>query len=168
MEQQSGIKSWQWVVTAIIIIVLIIIGILVFSNKSTETPVTPEVTAPATTETPGAVNRIIMTDPFPGNVVYVSSVQLANPGFVVIQKDASGKPGAVLGSQYLAAGTNPAQVKLSASMLDGATYYASLYSDTDGDQKFDITKDQPVTDASGAVIVRPFHASSTANAEIKG
>jgi flagellar basal body-associated protein FliL len=95
MENTNGIKTWQWVVTVVVIIVLIIIGIMVFGNKGPATPVTPEVQQ--TTQTTTAINQIIMSDQYPGNVVNVSSVQLSSPGFVVIQADASGKSGAVLG-----------------------------------------------------------------------
>jgi len=135
MENTNGIKPWQWVVTVIVIIVLIIIGIIVFSNKGTVAPITPEVQQP--TQTTGAVNQIIMSDQYPGNVVNISSVQLANPGFVVIQKDASGKPGAVIGWTYVGAGINPAKVTLTQPMVDGAMYYASLNSDSNSNMKYD-------------------------------
>ncbi len=166
--ESNGIKTWQWVVTAIIIIVLIIIGVLVFNNKSTETPGAMTET-PTTTETPAAsvVNRIIMSDQYPGNVVYLSSVQLAKPGWVVIHKDAAGKPGAIIGSVYLPAGTNPGKVTLTSPMVDGQLYYAMLHND-DGDMKFDATKDMPLMDASGTAIMKPFRASVAAGNDIKG
>jgi uncharacterized membrane protein len=42
-------------------------------------------------------NRVVVNDQFPGNIVYLSSVQLAKPGFVVIHKDNKGVPGDVIG-----------------------------------------------------------------------
>lgn len=167
MESTQGIKTWQWVVTGIVIIVFIVIGVLVFSNKSTESPSLAE--NPAVPEAPVAgKNQIIINDQFPGNIVYTSSVQLSSPGFVVIQKDAAGKPGTIIGSTYLPSGTSPAKINLSQPMLDGSLYYASLYSDTDNNQKFDINIDKPVTNISGSAIMAPFRATSSAGNEVKG
>jgi hypothetical protein len=166
MEPTSnGIKTWQWVVTAIVIIALIVVGIMVFSKKGTVT--TEPVTETPVPENTSASNRIVMTDQYPGNVVYASSVQLANPGFVVIQKDANGKPGAVIGSAYAKAGVTPVKVTLTQPMVDGGLYYASLYSDN-GDMKFDAKTDTVITGVDSKAIMKPFRASASVNAEIKG
>jgi len=167
MQPQSGIKTWQWVVTVVVIIVLIIIGIWVFGGKSssitTETPV-------ATTDNSnvaGAINRIVMSDQYPGNVVYLNSAQFANPGWVVINADSSGTPGAILGQSYFTAGINPGKITLSSPMVDGGTYYAVMYSDN-GDQKFDVSTDKPLTDSNGNVIMKVFHASASVGNQVKG
>ena len=95
---ESGIKTWQWVVTVIVIIVLIIIGVMVFGNKGSQAPATtaPVSTATSTSQS-GSVNRIVMADQYPGNVAYISSVQLQNGGWVVIKNDNNGQPGDVIG-----------------------------------------------------------------------
>ena len=165
---ESGIKTWQWVVTVIVIIVLIVVGIMVFSGKSSA----PAVETPATTDTTGtnnapAMSSIVMSDQYPGNVVYLSSVQLAAPGWVVIHKDNAGQPGAIIGETYVGAGINPAKVTLTAPMIDGGTYYAMLHSD-DGDKKFNATTDVPLTDAKGNIIMHVFHASASAGSSTKG
>ncbi len=162
--EQSGVKTWQWVVTVMVVIALIIIGIFVFGNKKVEAPVTGEETTLPTTQT---ANNIIMSNQFPGNVVYISSIQATNAGWVAIQKDNTGTPGEVIGYANVVAGTNPLKVTLSQPTIDGGVYYAVMYSD-DGDGKFDVTKDSPLKDANGNVIMRLFRASATANAEIKG
>ncbi len=167
MENQNanGIKAWQWVVTAVVIVALIIIGIIVFSNKGVETPtVTPEEQSPVTNNN---ANGLIMSDQYPGNVVYVSSVQLANPGWVVIEKNVSGKPGDVIGQTYLSAGIAPAKVTLSQPTIDGSMYYAVLYSDN-GDKKFNVSTDKPLTDTNGNIILKTFKATASAGAEVKG
>jgi hypothetical protein len=162
--EQSGIKTWQWVVTVIVIIILIIIGIFVFGNK-TETSSTNE---PISSPTIEAGNGIVMSNQFPGNVVYISSVsQTADQGWIAIQKSNNGQPGAVIGYASVSAGTNPVKITLSQPTIDGGTYYAVMYTD-DGDGKFDINKDQPLRDTDNNVIMHLFHASATANAEIKG
>jgi len=163
----SGIKTWQWVVTAIVIIILIVIGIMVFGNKSSQAPASDENTATDTTNQAGALNRIVMSDQYPGNVVYLSSVQLANPGWVVIQADNNGQPGAVIGTAHFASGINPGKVTLSTPTVEGGTYYAVLYTD-DGTGSFSAANDKPLTDSRGNVIMQIFHASASVGAGMKG
>ena len=163
---QNGIRTWQWVVTVIVIIILVVIGIMVFSKKGVETPATTTETASTQTNT-NAINRIIMADQYPGNVVYVSSVQLANPGYVVINKDSAGQPGAIIGYASAPSGINPLKITLTQPMIDGGTYYAVLYSDN-SNGKFDVNVDKPLTDSNGNIIMKVFKASASANAEIKG
>jgi hypothetical protein len=165
--ESSGIKTWQWVVTAIVIIVLIIIGIMVFGNKSSQTP-SDQTDMNDTASTPtGAINRVVMSDQYPGNVVYLSSVQLAQPGYVAIHKDNNGQPGAVIGSAHFDAGINTGKVTLTQPTVEGGTYYAMLHSD-DGDGAFSETKDAPLKDSRGNVIMQIFHASASVGAGMKG
>jgi hypothetical protein len=168
MEPATGVKTWQWVVTAIVIIVLIIIGIMVFGGKNTEAPIdTDNTNGTSTGATTQEVNRVVMSDQYPGNVVYLSSVQLSKPGWVVIHKDNNGQPGAVIGSQYFEAGINPGRVNLTATTVEGGRYYAMLHSD-DGDKVFNETKDLPLKDARGNVIMKIFNAAASVGAGFKG
>jgi hypothetical protein len=167
MENTSGIKTWQWVVTVIVIIALIVIGVMVFGGKSAETPTLGENPTATSTDQNGAANRIVMTDQYPGNIVYLSSVQVATSSWVVIHADNSGVPGKVIGSAHFDAGINPGKVTLSESMIDGKTYYAVIYTDN-GSGKFDATKDVPLKDSNGQVIMKIFKASSTVSAGLKG
>jgi hypothetical protein len=165
--QTSGVKTWQWVVTVIVIIALIVIGILVFGgSKSGTTDVSDQ--NPVTDQTGTlALNRIVMSDQYPGNVVYLSSVQVENPSWVVIQADNSGQPGEILGSLHFAKGINPGKVTLTKPTVDGGTYYAVIYTD-DGKPTFSAVTDLPLKDANGNVIMRIFHASATADINLKG
>ena len=166
-QVQNGIKSWQWVVSGIIVVVIIIVAVLVFNNKSAEpTPPSAENSAIPSTST-SDVNRVIMTDQYPGNVVYLSSVQTSNGAWVVIKKDASGKPGAVIGSGYAAAGTIPLKITLSEAMIDGGMYYAALYSGSK-DKAFNATFNTTINDANGSPVMKVFRSSASANAEVKG
>lgn len=163
--ETTGIKPWQWTVTAIVIVVLIIVGVKMFGGKSdisTDIPVV-DTSGGSTNE----VNRIVMADQYPGNVVYVSSVQLANDGFVVIHANNNGQPGAVLGSAFLAKGVNPARITLTSPMVDGSSYFAVLYSDN-GDKSFNASQDLPIKDSRGNIIMRLFRASTEAGVEFKG
>ncbi len=169
MEPQSGIKTWQWVVTVIVIIVLIIIGIMVFGNKKTDVSDVGLIDTASTTDTSiSEANRIVMSDQFPGNVVYFSSITLANAGWVEIHKDNAGVPGVGIGTMYLEKGINPGgKITLTSPIVEGGIYYAMLHSD-DGDKKFDATKDLPLKDSKGNIIMKLFRATSTADAGIKG
>ncbi len=164
---QGGVKTWQWVVTVIVIIVLILLGYYMFTGKGTTTVDDTTNTTDSGLIAGKDTNRVVVTDQFPGNIVYLSSVQLTNPGFVVVQKDNAGTPGDILGSQYFDKGINPGKVTLKSSTTEGSLYYAVLYSDTDGNKMFDATKDMPLKDASGNVIMKTFRASSSVT-EIKG
>lgn len=164
----SGVKTWQWVVTAIVTIVLIIIGIMVFGNKKSEAPAIDYNTSTTTdTTSTQEVNRIVMSDQYPGNVVYLSSVQLAKPGWVVVHKDNAGQPGEIIGSQWFEAGINPGKITLKMSTTEGGVYYAMLHSD-DGDKVFNSAKDLPLKDSRGNIIMKIFRAAASAGAGIKG
>lgn len=165
MQPESGVKVWQWVVTVIVIIALIVIGIFVFGGKKTEAPTTGE--TPSASQPTQADNRIIMSDQFPGNVVYLSSVQASQPVWVAIHKDDNGKPGKIIGQAKFAAGINPGRINLSEPTIDGGTYYAMMHTDN-GDATFDETKDVPLKDEKGDIIMKIFRATTSANMEIKG
>lgn len=159
--EQSGVKTWQWVVTVIVIIILILLGYYTF--KGSDTTVTDDVTKSPTATISTDANRVIVSDQFPGNIVYVSSVQLENPGFVVIKKDKAGVPGEIIGSQYFDKGINPGKITLKTGTVEGGTYYAIIYSDTDGDKVFNEAKDMPVKDKTGNIIMKLFRATSAAS-----
>lgn len=164
MEQNQGIKTWQWVVTVVVIIVLIILGYYLFKgNGAPTTDVTPIVSPISIDE---EVNRVVVSDQYPGNVVYVSSAQLANGGWVVIHKDNAGRPGVVIGSAWAEAGINPVKVTLTEKTVDGGVYYAMLHTD-DGDKKFDATKDVALKNDLGNEIIVKFSATTNVT-EVKG
>ncbi len=166
MQPETGIKTWQWVVTVIVIIVLIVIGIMVFGNKGASAPADNMDLSGSQTPATGA-NSIVMSDQYPGNVVYLSSVQLQKAGWVAIHKDNAGTPGDIIGTAFVPAGVSPVKVTLSQPIVDGGTYYAMLHSDN-GDSKFDASTDLPLKDAAGNVIMKVFHGSASAGANIKG
>jgi hypothetical protein len=150
----SGVKTWQWVITAIVVIALIVLGIFVFANRE-DSAKNEDMTHD---QTIGAGNRIVLTDQFPGNIVYVSTVELTKGGFVAIHKDDAGKPGAIIGTLYFEPGVRPGSVNLTEKTVEGGKYYAVLYTD-DGDKKFDAVKDVPLTDSTGNPIMKMFKAT---------
>lgn len=165
--ESTGIKTWQWVVTVIVIIVLIIIGVMVFGNKGSSTPVSTTTATNTPAPASAQVNRIVMADQYPGNVAYLSSVQLQNGGWIVIKNDNNGQPGDIIGETYSPAGINPVKVTLTSPMVDGGTYYAILYTGNNS-ATFSATAEQPLTDANGNVIMFVFHASTSVGQNLKG
>jgi len=165
--ESNGVRTWQWVVTVIVIIVLVLLGYYTFKGSSTPTVDDSTNTDDSSLVASKDTNRVVVTDQFPGNIVYLSSVQLVNPGFVVVKNDKAGTPGDILGSQYFDKGINPGKVTLKSSTVEGGVYYAVIYSDTDGNKVFDAAKDMPLKDAAGNVIMKLFRVSSTVT-EIKG
>lgn len=162
--QNTGMKGWQWAVTIIVIVIIVILGYWLFTSSSSAPSQTgTSSTTPATTGTTASAeaNSVVVTDQYPGNVVYISSVRLAQPGFVVIQSNSNGTPGKVIGWEYFAAGINPGKVTLTSPTVDGGLYYASLYSDNAGNQTFSSTGDTLLKDSHGNSIVETFHALST-------
>jgi len=159
MEQNQGIKAWQWIVTVIVIIILAILGYYIFKgNGSSTTEENAPISETPTSTNPTDINRIVVSDQFPGNIVYVTSAQLANPGWIVVHEDNNGNPGAVIGSAYFEKGTSSGRVTLTKSTVEGKLYYAMLHSD-DGDKNFNPSKDLPVKDINGNVISKPFRAT---------
>ncbi|MBI5126680.1 MAG: hypothetical protein HZA80_02880 [Candidatus Taylorbacteria bacterium] len=152
----SGIKPWQWTVTIIVIIALIVLGVFVATrNDDTETTNDQQ---PAQPQIAQESNRLVVTDQFPGNIVYITTVQLAQDGFVVIHKDNAGAPGAVIGSVYFPKGIGPTKVTLTEKTVDGGTYYAMLHSDSNADKQFSETTDATLKDTKGMVIMKSFKA----------
>lgn len=167
MEPRAESKHGKWVVTVIVIIVLIVVGVMVFSNKAEVPEVgTPEET-PSLVDDNTAINRIVMSDQYPGNVVYLSSVQVSADSWVAIQTDNAGLPGKVIGSAKFKTGISPGKITLTQPMVDGSTYYAVIYSDNGG-ASFDATKNTPVKDSKGNVVMKVFKASSSVGADFKG
>lgn len=124
-SNENQVASWQWVISGIIVIGLIALGVYFFtgssntSNSPTETP--------TTTVNTNEVNRLVVSDQFPGNIVYITTVQLSRPGFVTITKDVAGKPGAAIGTQSFDKGINTGKVNLTEKTVDGKVYHAVLY-----------------------------------------
>jgi hypothetical protein len=168
MESQNGIKSWQWIVTVIVVVLIIIFGIYWISGKnSAPAPVAETPSADTSSDQNKTINNgIVVADQYPGNIAYISSVQLAQPGFVVIKKDAAGLPGKTIGSTYFKSGIHPGQVSLSESMTDGSLYYAALFVDSNNNGTLDAS-DAPAKDSSGKAIMKTFRATSSAQ-EVKG
>jgi hypothetical protein len=80
-----------------------------------------------------------------GASVAVAAVTLPGPGFVAIQSDVAGQPGAVLGvSGILPAGTSAVVVALEPAITSDQQLHAVAYVDRDEDGLVEITGDPPL------------------------
>lgn len=126
MEPNStGIATWQWVVSIIVIIALIVLSIYFFTGDSARTTITPQENSPSLNTS--GINRLVVTDQYPGKIVFITTVQLAQPGFINITKDIAGAPGTVIGTQAFDKGINTGKITLNETTVDGQTYHALLY-----------------------------------------
>lgn len=132
------------------------------SGTTTTTVVDPADVDPAT----GPGDLVFEDQMVEGSLVTVASVTLPSPGFVVLQSDASGTPGEVLGvSELISRGTvSGVAVALFFPLEAGAVLHATLHIDMDGDGQFryeppDDFIDLPATLADG----RPATATATVN-----
>ncbi len=122
----------------------------------------PAQPGPTTSAMWAEANGVVALDQRPGRTVVVSSLIVEENGWVVIHKDADGKPGAVIGETYVTTGEHAqVSVSLREATADGMSYFAMLHRD-DGDRRFDISKDAPVR---SAVLEGVIMARFTADAE---
>lgn len=158
-EYNSGIKPWQWIVTIAVIVIILILGGYMLSVRNNSSEMGEETPIGNEQQNLSGSNRIVMSDQFPGNIVYIATVELAQDGFVVIHKSNNGQPGAVIGTEFFTRGTQPGSIDLTENTVDGSSYIAELHID-DGDGKFDATKDLAAKDSTGAVVMKIFKATT--------
>ena len=92
------------------------------------------------------------------STVTIPLVILNEMGWVVIHEDDTGRPGNALGAALVFAGERSnIVVELLRPTVKGKTYYAILHID-DGDKIFDLKKDLPIVDSTGATIQMSFVA----------
>ena len=105
-------------------------------------------------------NAVAVSDQVPGSMAKIATVAMVKDGWVVVHEDANGKPGKILGARRLNAGSNKdVEVELLKATEESKVYYAMIHAD-DGDKQFDYTKDLPVADAGGGVVMMRFVATA--------
>lgn len=105
-------------------------------------------------------NAIAVNDQAPGLTVAVNMVTLGRDGWVTVRDDSGGVPGRILGARRFDAGKGMSgEVELLRPTEEGKVYFAVLH-DEDGDKSFDHTKDLPVKDQQGNMILARFVAAA--------
>lgn len=153
---RTGISVTQWVIMAIVVVALVVFGVYMLTRGDKMPAGTPS--AVTTTQIPQYKNMVNITDQFPGNIVYITTVELAQDGFVVVYDGDPAQGGKVIGTTYLKAGVRPGQVNLTTRTVDGRSYYVALYVDSNGNGVFDAT-DAPALGSTGAPVVQTFKAT---------
>ncbi|HYF10651.1 MAG TPA: hypothetical protein VD967_03570 [Candidatus Paceibacterota bacterium] len=100
-------------------------------------------------------DAIMVNDQPAGPIVEVTMLTLAEPGWVAVYEDRNGAPGNVLGAARFEEGMHLGEISLLRSTSPGRTYYLILHADTPS-RDFDLKKNPPIIDASGASIRSTF------------
>ncbi len=125
-----------------------------------QTPVTEMKEQPSeSTAVSKADYSVSIKNQAPGNRVTIETLKLPATAWLGIHDNQNGKPGVILGARRFRKGeyTNEFVQLFIAPMKAGETYYAILLKD-DGDDTFDYTKDTPLHDNSGNLIMTTFKA----------
>lgn len=87
-----------------------------------------------------------------GDDEVVVTATLIEPGFITIHQSIGGAPGPIIGaSEYIVAGADiGVTLNLSERMEPGVTYIALLHTDN-GDERFIVSEDMPVTSDGASV-----------------
>jgi len=155
---RSGISVTQWVIMAIVVVALVVFGVYMLTREDKMPAGSPS--AVTTTQIPQYKNKVSLTDQFPGNIVYLTTVELAQDGFAVVYDGNPAQGGKVIGTTYIKAGVRPGQVNLTTKTIDGKLYYVALYVDSNGNGVFDAT-DAPALSSTGAPVVQTFRVTLT-------
>lgn len=131
-------------ITILIILVALVVWMIVKTDKTANGPMVNGGGASGQFAKL-AVDALIVPDQRVGDEVVAPIVSMQNPGFIVVMKDASGKPGAIVGvSEFLVSGTHEnIDVGTTESLMHGMRYYASTYAD-DGNGVFDPKDDREI------------------------
>ena len=152
----------------IIILLVVLVGLAIFLALKTKKMGSDNIINPE--DTGGASgqfmklgeNAIVVLEQRLTDSVEVNAINLEKSGFVIIHRDAGGKPGAVIGvSKWFGAGQYANEdIGLTESLQEGMDYYAMLHND-DGNGIFDPKNDMPV-ESSGEPMYGIFQASKNA------
>ena len=160
------IKKTHYIILAILIII-IVIGVVVFKSNTDYSPPTQDqndnTRNPISSGMRVEDNAIYVSDQNQGDTLFVNTVVLKEPGFVVIHKDSNGNSGEIIGAgSYLSSGeyTN-INIQLTTSVRDGQKLYAMIHKD-DGDQRYSAA-DLPVQSKIGGPVMMIFTVSKDAS-----
>lgn len=134
----------KFISTILIILVALVVWMIVKTDKTANGPAVNDGGASGQFAKLAA-DALVVPDQRVGDEVIALIVSMQNPGFIVVMKDSSGKPGAVVGvSEFLVAGTHEnIDVGTTESLMHGMRYYAATYAD-DGNGIFDPKDDREV------------------------
>jgi len=84
----------------------------------------------------------------------IKSVETPAAGWLVVHRSSGGKPGEIVGSMTVVAGTNSeVEIPLTAALEAGSEVILMLHEDAGAPGKFDSAEDKPVTEGGKPVTV---------------
>ncbi len=148
----------SFVLPLILLSVVFVSACAQYQPTTTTTQVTTTTIA-GQTATPTALRQSsisVSSQSLVGGEIVIDSLYLDKPGYIVIHKDDSGKPGSVIGHSELVSGEkNNFKVLINASQA-GANVFAMLHYDDDNDGVYGFPdEDKPVV-LEGNVAVKPI------------
>ena len=151
MENKSSKNVVIWIIVLVHLVLLAAWWLFRGSATSNNLAAVGNLTSTASST---SLATIRINDQFPGNVIFVSDVQLPDGGWVVIKKDNYGRPGDIVGAGYFGSNIRVGEVAVP-STASGENYFAVLYDDN-GDQRFTLGGDKPLFGANGDQIMTSF------------
>lgn len=137
----------------IVVIVLAVTGIVMLGNRAND-PAT-ESMEESSHQSESLKNELFAATQSPGREVSIREVHLTQNAYVVIHKEADGKPGKVVGTSLsLLPGENHwVRIALTEDLKDGERIFAMLHSD-DGNGVYEFPGgDAPLKDETGAIVM---------------
>ncbi|MDD4988833.1 MAG: hypothetical protein PHV42_00190 [Candidatus Pacebacteria bacterium] len=165
MEPAKDTSSKNMIIGVVVVIIVLALGTYLLTRNSSTS--NTEASPSPTEMTSVGGDKVSVGDQFPGSKLYLDSVTFANGGWVVVHESTNGQSGKIIGEAYFPAGTNPGSVDLGNNKLVAGNEYVVMLHSDDGDKKFDATKDLPLTDDQGNIIMKVIKASKTPE-QVKG
>lgn len=137
----------------IVFIILVVTGIIMLGNRANDTAV--ESMEENSNQSEPLKNELFAATQSPGREVNIGEVHLTQNAYVVIHREADGKPGKVIGaSMLLVPGDNHGVlVAVQEDLKDGDRIFAMLHSD-DGNGIYEFPgPDAPLKDDAGAIVM---------------
>ncbi len=160
MDTQNN-KSRNIVIGIIILIVIVLALSWLFSRSggSGGPALVGESLNSDESDAPLVASSLVIGDQLPGSVIFISQVILPQGGWVAIQRDEVGAPGAVVARRYFSADERVGSIALNQPTLDGESYFAVLYADG-GDNTFDVTRNELLRSATGEIVAVKFRTTA--------
>lgn len=156
----------KFIITLFVILVALAVFLIIKTNKvkydGRGTPAAEETGGAAGQFAKLSENAIVVLEQRLTDDVSINAINMEKAGFVIIHRDAGGKPGAIVGvSRWFPAGQySDEEIGTTETLMDGVSYYAVLYVD-DGNGIFDPKEDKPAQNFAGDVM-GVFEASKDA------
>lgn len=146
----------KFIITLLVVLVALAIFLIVKTDKvkydGNDTPAAEDTGGASGQFMKLGENAIVVMEQRLSDKVTMTAINMEKAGFVIIHKDAGGKPGAIIGvSKWFPSGQYANEdIGTTETLLEGVDYYAKLYVD-DGNGIFDPKNDKPAVNFAGEI-----------------